>query len=702
MPLDRAASDSSLLGRLLRPRSVAVLGGREAAEVVRQCKRMGYAGEIWPVHPEKDSVEGHKAYRSVAELPGAPDAAFVAVNRHLSVEMMTALATRGTGGAVAYASGFAEAGADGAALQAKLVQAAGTMPFLGPNCYGFLNYLDGVPLWPDQHGGTRAKRGVGIVTQSGNIALNLTMQKRGLPIGYLVTLGNQAAVGLSAAIESLAADPRVSAIGLHIEGIAHPERFARAAQTAHKRGVPIVALKTGRSEAGARLTVSHTASIAGADAVVDAFLRRCGIVQVRSVPAFLETLKLLHVYGPLPGRDIASMSCSGGEAALIADAVGARRLNLRELGPAQRAAVAATLSPLVTVSNPLDYHTFAWAKERELTETFAAMMVAGYDMTLLILDFPRSDRCLDGDWEISARALAAAAKRTGGRAAVLATLPECLPEARAEALVDAGIVPFLGMEEALEAIECAADAGAFAQELPPLPLLSGSVETGEAITLSEIESKQALAKHGLTIPAGRIVREAEAAVPAAGKLGYPVVVKASGRGLAHKSERGAVRLNLKDDDEVRAAAHDLAPLGDSLLIESMVPDAVAELIVGVSRDPAMGLYLLVGSGGVLVELIGDSKLMLLPASRAEVAEAIGALKVAKLLAGFRGKTAGDVEAAIDAVMAVQDFALTHAGGLLEIDVNPLIVRPKGKGAVAVDALIRLTNEMEPGEVEHGE
>ncbi len=415
------------LSRLLRPRSVAVLGGKPAAEVIRQLRRIGYGGEIWPIHPRLDEVAGLRAYRSVAALPAAPDAAFLGVNRHATIEMVEALAARGAGGAVVYASGFAESGAGGEDLQARLIAAAGAMPFIGPNCYGFINYLDGALLWPDQHGGKRVARGVAVLTQSGNIGCNLTMQRRGLPIAYLLTLGNQAAIGMPAIIEALLADERVTAIGLHIEGVDDAAALARAAASARRRGVPIVALKTGRTPAGADLTLSHTASLAGADAAMAAFLRRAGIVPVASIPVLLESLKLLHLHGPLPARDIASLSCSGGEAALIADAVAGRRLAFRALTPAQAAQVGATLPKLVTVSNPLDYHTFTWGNEAALTETFAAMMAADYAMTMLVLDYPRRDRCDEADWRASERALIAASQRTGARAAIVATLPKRCP-----------------------------------------------------------------------------------------------------------------------------------------------------------------------------------------------------------------------------------------------------------------------------------
>jgi len=681
------------LTRLLRPRSIAVFGGKPAAEVVRQNLGIGFTGAIWPVHPSQAEVAGLPAYRSVAELPGVPDAAFIAVNRHLSVEIAEALSARGCGGAVCYASGFSEAGEDGSDLQARLIAAAGAMPFLGPNCYGVINYLDGALLWPDQHGGKRVPRGVAIVTQSGNIAVNLTMAQRALPISYLVALGNQAQTGLSVLIEALLEDDRVTAIGLHIEAIDDAGAFARACARARAKGVPIVALKTGSSAAGARLTISHTASLAGADAVVDAYFDRVGVVRVHSVPVLLETLKLLHLGGKLGGRDIASMSCSGGEAALIADAVERHGLNFRALDPAQTSRVAATLPTLVTISNPLDYHTFTWANEPALTETFAAMMAAGFDMSLLILDFPRIDRCRDADWDAAARAMIAAATRTGARAGIVASLPESMPEARAEALAEAGIVPFLGIDEALAAIAAAAEAGRLMRRVAEdwAPFI-GKPIGAVPVTLTEWAGKRLLAGHGLEVPAGALAETVDEAVEAAGMLGYPVVLKAVGSAIAHKTELGAVKLNLRDEASVHAAATALIGLGEALLVERMIPDAVAELIIGIDRDPSFGPYLMVGSGGILVELVGDSRLLLLPASRDEIRDAIASLKLATLLAGYRGKPKGDIEAAIEAVLAIQRYALASAGRLVELDVNPLMVRPEGSGAVAVDVLIRLARD----------
>ncbi|MGB0866026.1 MAG: CoA-binding protein, partial [Granulosicoccaceae bacterium] len=237
------------LDRLLRPRSIAVFGGAWGRNVIEQCQRAGFSGDLWPVHPTAEKIGGLTCYRSVAELPGAPDASFIGVNRHISIEVVEQLAARGAGGAVCFASGFAEAAAEdkqAAQLQEQLLAAAGDMPILGPNCYGLINYLDGALLWPDQHGGEPCDSGVAIITQSSNILLNLTMQRRALPLAYALTAGNQAQQGLASMASALLDDERVTAIGLHIEGFGDLQALHALAVKAHAKRVPIIALKMGR------------------------------------------------------------------------------------------------------------------------------------------------------------------------------------------------------------------------------------------------------------------------------------------------------------------------------------------------------------------------------------------------------------------------------------------------------------------------
>ncbi len=342
------------LQRLFSPRHIAVFGGNAAAEAIRQCRKLGFAGELWPVHPTRATVEGIACYPDVAALPQAPDASFVAVPREATVAIVGQLAARGAGGVICYASGFAEVGGTGVALQQQLIQNAGDMALLGPNCYGMLNYLDGVALWPDQHGGQRVGRGVALITQSGNIGLNLTMQRRALPLAYLITVGNKAGNRMESLVDALLADPRVSVIGMHIEGLDDVAAFSRVALKALRQGVPLVALKAGSSALGAQTAMSHTSSLAGPDALYDALFARCGVARVRDPAGLIETCKFLHVHGPLGGKRIISASCSGGEASLVADLAQPRGLDMPAIPSAAQARLHAVLGDKVTVANPLD------------------------------------------------------------------------------------------------------------------------------------------------------------------------------------------------------------------------------------------------------------------------------------------------------------------------------------------------------------
>ncbi|WP_313192700.1 acetate--CoA ligase family protein [Shinella zoogloeoides] len=681
------------LDRLIRPKSIAVFGGKEARRVIHQCDKMGFSGEIWPVHPREDEILGRKCYRSVADLPGAPDASFVGVNRELTIGIIRDLSARGAGGAVCYASGFREAVselADGDDLQKALVDAAGDMPILGPNCYGFINMLDGALLWPDQHGMLRIEKGVAVLTQSSNIACNVSMQQRGLPLAYILTAGNQAQTGLADLASAVLEDPRVTAVGLHIEGFDSLTSLERLGLRARELKKPVVTLKVGKSEQAQLATVSHTASLAGNDAVSSALLSRLGIGRVETLPELLETLKLLHIAGPLPSHDISSMSCSGGEASLMADAGVKRKVVYRDLKPAQRQPLRETLGQMVTISNPLDYHTFVWGNREKQTAAFTTMMQGGYALNLVVLDFPRLDRCDAADWITTCEALIDAARATGENAGIVASMGENLPEETAEMLMRNGVVPFYGIEEALAAAEAAAGIGEAWSKPLPAPLLKAPADEGETITLTEHEAKHALAAHGLPVPKGLTAATAEAAADAAETLGFPVVLK--GLGVAHKTEAGAVKLNPASREAVLDAARAMAGVASGFLVEKMVGRPVAELIVGAMRDPVAGPVLTIGAGGILVELLEDSAILTLPADEEAIRAAISGLKVAKLLSGYRGAPKGDIDALVAAVASAASYVVSNASIIEELDVNPIMVLPAGDGVVAADALIRLRNQ----------
>ncbi|MBF2759833.1 MAG: acetate--CoA ligase family protein [Ectothiorhodospiraceae bacterium AqS1] len=715
-----AGLDGERFTRLLRPRSIALIGGNEAARVARQCDVWGYKGDIWPVHPKREEVEGRPVFRSVLDLPRPPDAAFIGVNRQAAVEVAADLARIGAGGAICYASGFGESDDIGKALQNELIEAAGGMPLLGPNCYGLINLLDGVALWPDQHGGRKlgsGERGVAIVTQSSNIAISLTMQQRGLPCAYLVTAGNQAAVGLSRIAQALLDDERVSALGLHIEGFDSVEGFEALAHKARERNVPVVAIKTGRSERGRTANLGHTASVAGSDAGAGAFLRRLGFGRVHGIPELIESLKLLHIHGSLAGRKIGAMCCSGGEAALLSDAFEQSGLDLADIETTHEEALRKTVHPLVRIANPLDYHTFHWGDQKALARTFTAFAANAFDALALVLDFPRNDRCDDDDWWIAARAFQHALETSKTKGVIIATMPETLSEAACERLMREGIAPLAGVDEALCALECAAEIAEVASlPLPPSILLEDShappgppLPPGD-ILLDEAQAKAHLAAFSLAIPEGGIAQSPDEALAIAERLlsgteptAAPSASSPSPRntvaikalGVAHKSDIAGLALGLTEPSEIRTAARRLLAIGNKrVLVERCVSGAVTELLVGIHKDPRLGLLLTIGAGGVLVELLRDRATLLLPTDKAQVHRAITGLRCAPLLFGFRGRPPADIEAAMEAILAVARFAKTYESRIEEIDINPLALFEKGSGAMALDAMIRLKSAPE--------
>ncbi|MFM7027184.1 MAG: acetate--CoA ligase family protein [Chakrabartia sp.] len=692
-----APSGADRLARLLRPRSLALVGGKAAEEAVRQCRALGFAGPIWPVNPKRTTMAGLACYPDLAALPDAPDALFIAAPADATIQLAGELA--GAGGAICYASDFAESGEEGQARQAELITAAQGVPLLGPNCYGMLNLFDRVALWPDQHGCAPIDtgRGVAIISQSGNLALNLTMQTRGLPIGYVISVGNCADVTPADLILALLQDKRVSAIGLHLEGLGSVARFSQACLAARAAGVPLVALKTGASAKGAALTMSHTSSLAGADALCDALFARYGVARAHDPAGFLEILKLLHVSGPLRGKRVTSASCSGGEASLTADLAERAGLETPDFAPAVQAELEAVLGPRVQVANPLDYHTYIWGDAVAQTACFTAMLKAEFEASLLILDFPRADRCTHPDWDITINAFLAAAQACpaapGTVRIVASSLAENLPEAVAQKLIAQGIVPAAGLSEVLQAVAAAAAIGAAWSGPVPSALPEPRPNPSPTLaTWDEVRSKAALSAAGVPIPRGRVLAMAELEALCADESAdlpapFPLVLKAVGSDLAHKTELGGVALGLASRAELLAAAQLMAHLGDAFLIEEMVRDPVAELIVGVGRDPQFGLFLTLGAGGIFVELLRQVEQVLLPASRAEIEAALARLPLYGILAGYRGRAGCDLAALYDAIEAVAAFALAHQDRLEELDVNPLLALPRA--AVAVDALIRL-------------
>ncbi|PTX57845.1 acyl-CoA synthetase (NDP forming) [Litoreibacter ponti] len=667
------------LSRLFRPRSLAVVGGGAWGEaVLRQAQLFNFEGSLYAVHPSKPEISGIRAYPSVNQLPEVPDATFVGINREASIGAIERLRKLDAGGAVCFASGYAETTLidhTGADAQARLLRAAGDMPILGPNCYGFINALDGVCVWPDQHGCVKVERGVAILTQSSNISINMTMQGRGLPIAYMIAAGNQAQTTQAQIAETLLDDDRVTAIGLHIEGFGDLRQWESLAAKARAKNVALVALKVGKSTQARSATISHTGSLAGADAGAQAILDRLGILRASDLPSFLETLKLLHLYGRLESNGLGSISCSGGEASMVADMAVDYDLTFPKLSSTQEQALKRALGPKVALANPLDYHTYIWRDEDAMTAAWSAMASPDIAITLIVLDYPRSDRCDPVDWQFATNAALRVRKGTKRPVAVVATLPELMPESVAQTLIEGGVVPFAGLSEALEAIALAAKPLAPAD---PLPIFD-KTQSGSGETSPEFESKQRLASLGLKVPASVRTNHGAAGVE---DLQFPVVVKADG--LVHKTETGGVILDCKSISEVQEAMDGMQD-ATSFLVEEMC-DGSAELLIGVTYDEAHGYLLTLAAGGTLTELLKDSQTLLLPSRPEAIEQALSKLEIAPLLHGYRGAAVCDIDAIVAAVEAVQSFVIAEDGRIAEVEVNPLLC--SDTGAVAVDALIR--------------
>ncbi|UXX83058.1 acetate--CoA ligase family protein [Roseovarius pelagicus] len=685
--------------RLLNPRHIAFIGGADAAVGITEARRAGYTGQMWVVNPRRTQIAGLPCLPDIAALPEPPDAVFLAIPAALVPAAVADLSAMGAGGIVCYSAGFAEAHDEGRALEQALKDALGDMVLIGPNCYGLINYVGKSALWPFAHGGTCPGYGAAIITQSGMFSSDITMSQRSLPVAYMASAGNQADLGMAEFIDLLCEREEVRAIGLHIEGLRNVPAFERAALKAIRAGTPIVALKTGSSAIGESLTLSHTGSLAGSNAHYTALFERTGVIPVTNPAQFLETLKYLCVAGAPEGTDVLGFTCSGGGATMLADH--SETIGLRYPTPdaAAKAALVPLLPPIATVSNPLDYTTPIWGQQDKTGPVFdAAFAHIPVHAAVLVQDYPAPD--LDESKQLylnDGAAFADAARRAGLPAAICATIPENIGQEVRDHYVARGVAPMQGIHETLNAIRGASWWRRRQHEIlsaAQKPLVPGR-PIGPITLLNEAEGKARLATAGIAVPKGQLTNSA-GLLSAATETGYPVVLKMMGPALAHKSDAGAVVVGIPDESaltlaaqEMRAAVARYAPeaVTDDYLVERMAAPPLAELVVGIRRDPQFGLAMTLGSGGILVELIGDTVSLLLPAQPADIHRALDQLRVAKLLNGFRGKPAADRAALVGALSQLAEYAIAQEAQIVEIEINPLFVYERD--VVAVDVLMQV-------------
>ena len=690
------------LRRLLAPRHIAFIGGSDADFSARQCAAQ-FAGPVWGVNPRRDTLGGQPCYPSIEELPEAPDAVFLATPRAAATETVRGLSRMGAGGVACFTAGFGELGASGQQAEAELIEAAGDMALVGPNCYGVINFTNGALLWPFGAGSEPCERGVALIMQSGMLPANLIMNARSVPISYVISAGIQALLAIEDYLELLLDEPAVTAVGLYIEGIRDIDRFAAAAIRAIEVNKPIVVLKAGKSALGSDISLSHTGSLAGTDQAFAALFEQLAMIRVNSPVEMMETLKLLSVSGAPTGRRLAAFTCSGGDAAMVADYCAHAGLALPQ--PSQETArqLAKLLPDIATASNPLDYTTPLWGNRQVMPAVFQTLMQDDYDVAVVIQDFPPPHIHADNHfYRNDAESFIEACNVVGIPGAVCSDLTENIDKESRDLIIAGGVTPLQGLDAGLDALANACSYGirraSMADDGEALGYrrLSVPERLANTLLLDEAEGKALLQANGIDIPNGQVV-SVDHIGGIVDALDFPLVLKALCADLPHKSEAGAVRVDLQNAQQLYEAIErmrlDIAAMApqvdfNRVLVEGMVENVVAELMVGINTDPQFGQLLVIASGGVLVELARDAITLLLPTTDARIREALQSLKCFRLLQGYRGKPAADIDAVITSIRCLIDLAEARQNCLVEMDINPLMVTPER--CIAADVLIRET------------
>lgn len=697
---------SSAFSALLSPSSVALVGAsddptRIGGRPLRYLKQAGYKGAILPVNPKRESVQGLPAYQSISDLPVVPDTTILALPAHLTLEAVEACAAAGVKAATVFSAGFAETGSDGEKLQAEMVQIAKAsgMRLLGPNCLGVFNpsagYFGTFSVVLDNQ--LIAPGPVGIVSQSGAYGAHIAhlARERGLGISQWVTTGNECDIDLAEALDWMVQQPDTNVIMAYAEGVRNRDSFIAALERARKAEKAVIFMKTGRSEIGAQAAASHTASLAGSDAVFDAVLRQYGVYRAATTTEQLDIAYACAsgVYPPSNRTGIFTMS--GGFGIQLADDAEAAGLDVAPMPEAAQDKLKEML-PYSSPRNPVDATAQVVSNMDMLTKYVRTMISeGGYDIFTAILGTGPSSKSFADPLR---KALMAAMEGQAGtvRGLTMSAPTEVVRRYEADG--------FLVYE----------DGSALARALGALVWLKQSFERNrESVTLtpmprqnlpkgllSEADAKAVLRQAGLAFPDERLVPTGEDVGEAASEIGFPVVLKICSPEIAHKTEVGGVAVNVRDADAARKAAETIlesavkhAPDAkvDGILVAPMAAEGV-ETIVGVMQDPVLGPVVMFGLGGIFVEVLKDVTFRAAPFDEIEAMRMIREIRGFAMLEGVRGAAPSDIEALAQFLSDLSRFAAAHADRIESIDLNPVRVLPRGQGLVPLDALIVLNNE----------
>ena len=680
------------LEALMRPRSVAVVGASERGDaigtrVIANLQAMGFPGTIYPVNPRYETIKGLTCYPSLSALPEHVDAAFLAVPAAGGPDLVEEAGRCGITAVFLNANGYADGDESGRALQRRIEASAAThgLSICGPNNIGLINVHDRIAMWTPRSMKLGAPGPIGVISQSGSIALILSEDERDLGFAYLVTTGNEAVLTVADYLAQMVADDRVRVILLFLETIRDPERFQEAAAAAARRGKPIIALKLGTSEGGRALVQAHTGGLAGEDRLYDAFFGQYGVIRVRDLDEMLETAVFLASDpAPIRAGHTVVVTLSGGEAALVADLGSDLGLEFGRLSSETIERMRPAFPPYSSINNPVDAWGLGFNAER-FGIVLDALMA---DDEIGVLGFAVDAPGRGGGDVAYAKVMADACRRVAGRKRLFflnnTSGSGVNPEVRA--ILDEAKIPYLsGLRPGLSAVRNARMLGkatVIGRVLPSPPEIPAD-EPGRFAVLTE---------SGITMARAQAVRSEAEAVAAAQDIGLPVVMKGTAAHLPHKTELGLVRLGLADEASVRAAfaelsarlaEHARADSAGDVVVQEMAPPGI-ELILGIRNEGPFGSFVVVAPGGILVDLGGRASIRMAPVDADGARAMLYETAAGTLLEGVRGRPASDIQSAVDTIVAFSQFGAACWDRYAAVEINPLIVGRDG--AMGVDVL----------------
>lgn len=693
------------LNKLLKPTSVAVIGASEkegfGGDVCRNI--LSYVEDrshVYFIHPKRDSVFGVPCYKSISDVPENVDLMVICTSQKTVIPLLQEGAKKGVGGAVVFASGYGEVGtAEGKQNEAELIAAAKELDIavMGPNCAGFVNYIDNVQAFAFISAKRDRKGSVGVVSQSGQLCLSM-MDDPGMRFSYNISAGNGKIVQMEDYMDFLVDDEDTKVVSIYIEGVKNADKFAAVLKKAAEKRKPVVILKAGRSAKGGAIAASHTGSLSGSDASFDAVLKKFGAIRVDDLEELIAMSLMLSTMKRMPEKaTFASMNLSGGETGICADVGSLNGIEYPDFTEETLKKLKEQLPSYASPNNPLDMTAslsydadlYAGALRTVMDDPNIGMVLIGYTLLLEI-----ADPCIHYMY----KGIEKVVQEKGGNCKPIAMIPFAEntrnPEYQ-EKLFQIGVPVLPPPVYAFKLLRHLADFIAYEPETKTLELAVGHPKSEETQALSEHESKQELKVYGVPVPDEVIVTSKEEAAQFVKNHPGPLVIKVESADILHKSDVGGVKLNVCGPEAAEKAYEEImesvtakrpdAHINGILTVPML--DAGVEIIIGVNNDPQFGPMIMVGMGGVFVEVFKDVALYPAPLKEEEALEMLKSLKSFKLLNGYRGTEKCDIKALCQTIVAISNYAQANKDVLKELDINPLFVYPEGKGVGVADALI---------------